>query len=58
MEEFNNLFNSNLIGPYLAMVLLIGYISTLFIQRPSYKRNITKLITVKDDKGIYLECFN
>ena len=29
------------------MTLLIGYTSTLFTQRPSYKRNITKLITVK-----------
>ena len=58
MEEFNNLFNSNPIGPYLAMVLLIKYISILFMQRPSYGRNITKLITVKGNKGIYLECSN
>ena len=29
------------------MTLLIGYTSVLFIQRPSYKRNITKLITIK-----------
>ena len=29
------------------MTLLIGYTSVLSIQRPSYKRNITKLITVK-----------
>ena len=47
MEEFNNLFNSNLMGPYLAMTLLIGYTSILFIQRPNYRKNITKLITVK-----------
>ena len=33
--------------PCLAITLLIEYISVLFIQRPSYKRNITKLITVK-----------
>jgi hypothetical protein len=26
-EEFDNLFNSNPMGPYLAMILLIGYIS-------------------------------
>ena len=68
MEEFNNLFNGNLIGPYLAMVLLIKYIFILFAQRPSYKRNITKLITVKavivkaviikGDKDIYLEHSN
>ena len=63
MEEFNNLFNGNLIGPYLAMVLLIKYFFTLFIQRPSYKRNITKLITVKavtikSNKNIYLKHSN
>ena len=58
MEEFNNLFNSNPIGPCLAIVLLIGYISTLFIQRPSYRRNITKLIIIKSNKGIYLKYFN
>ena len=34
-------------GPYLVIILLIGYTSILFIQRPSYRRNITKLITVK-----------
>ena len=28
-EEFNNLFNSNPIGPYLVIILLIGYTSTL-----------------------------
>ena len=54
MEEFNNLFNSNLMGPYLVIVLLIGYTFTPFIQRPSYKRNITKLITVKFNKDIYI----
>ena len=47
MEKFNNLFNSNPIGPYLVMILLIGYISAPFIQRPSYRRNITKLKTTK-----------
>ena len=50
------------------MILLIEYTSVLFIQRPSYKRNITKLITVKaviikaviikGDKDIYLEHSN
>ena len=34
-------------GPYLAMTLLIGYTSILFIQRPNYRKNITKLITIK-----------
>jgi hypothetical protein len=34
-------------GPYLAMTLLIRYTSVLSVQRPSYKRNITKLITIK-----------
>ena len=58
MEEFDNLFNSNLIGSCLAMVLLIKYISILSAQRPSYRRNITKPITVKGDKGIYLKYFN
>ena len=63
MEEFNNLFNSNPIGPYLAMVLLIGYISTPSIQRPSYGRNMTKLRTIKaitviGDKDIYLKYSN
>ena len=29
------------------MTLLIKYTSVLFMQRPSYKRNITKLITIK-----------
>ena len=63
MEEFNNLFNSNPIGPYLAIVLLIKYISTLFTQRPSYKKNITKLITIKTitikgNKDIYLKHSN
>ena len=46
-------------GPYLAIALLIKYTFTLSVQRPSYKRNITKLITVKaatvkSDKDIYL----
>ena len=63
MEEFNNLFNSNLIGPYLAIILLIKYTFTLFMQRLSYKRNITKLktvkvITKKDNKDIYLGYFS
>ena len=47
MEEFNNLFNTNPIKPYLAMTLLIGYTFILSTQRPSYRRNITKLITIK-----------
>ena len=34
-------------GPYLAITLLIRYTSALFTQRPSYKRTITKLITIK-----------
>ena len=59
IEEFNNLFNSNLIGPYLAMILLIKYTSTPSIQRPSYRRNITKLrtekaVTKKGNKDIYI----
>ena len=59
MEEFNNLFNSNPIGPYPAMILLIGYTFTLSTQRPSYRRNITKLrtikaITKKGDRDIYI----
>ena len=29
------------------MTLLIGYIFTLSTQRPSYRKNMTKLITVK-----------
>jgi hypothetical protein len=58
MEEFNNLFNSNLIGPCLAIVLLIGYIFILSMQRLNYGRNITKLITIKGDKGIYLKYSN
>ena len=33
--------------PCLVITLLIGYTSAPFIQRPSYRRNITKLITVK-----------
>ena len=59
MEEFNNLFNSNLIRPYLVIILLIGYTSMLFTQRLSYRRNITKLrtikaITKKGDRDIYI----
>ena len=59
MEEFNNLFNNNLIGPCLAIVLLIGYTSVLSMQRLSYRRNITKLITakaatIKSGKDVYL----
>ena len=33
--------------PCLVITLLIRYTSVLSAQRPSYKRNITKLITVK-----------
>ena len=33
--------------PYLAITLLIKYTSTPSTQRPSYRRNITKLITIK-----------
>ena len=45
--------------PYLAMILLIGYISAPSTQRPNYGRNITKLrtekaVTKKGDKGIYI----
>ena len=63
MEEFDNVFNSNPIGPCPAMVLLIGHTSVPFIQRLSYRRNMTKLKTVKaaivkDDKDIYLKYFN
>jgi SNF2 family DNA or RNA helicase len=59
MEKFDNLFNGNLMGLYLAMALLIKYTSVLSVQKPSYKRNITKLITVKaaivkSDKDIYI----
>ena len=50
-------------GPYLVIILLIGYTSALFIQRPGYKRNITKLktkkaVTKKGDKDIYIGHFN
>ena len=46
-------------GPYLAMILLIGYTSAPFIQRLNYKRNITKLktkkaVTKKGNKDIYI----
>ena len=59
MEKFNNLFNSNPIGPCLAIILLIKYTSVLFTQRPSYRRNMTKLrtikaITEKGDRDIYI----
>jgi hypothetical protein len=59
MEEFNNFFDSNLIGPCLAIILLIGYTSTPSTQRPSYRKNITKLrtekaIIKKSDKDIYI----
>ena len=47
MEEFDNLFNTNLMEPCLAITLLIRHTSILFTQRPSYRRNITKLITIK-----------
>ena len=33
--------------PYLAITLLIRYTSAPSTQRPSYRRNITKLITIK-----------
>jgi len=41
------------------MVLLIKYIFVLFTQKPSYKKNITKLkivkaATIKNNKNIYL----
>ena len=59
MEEFDNFFNSNPIGPYPAMILLIRYTFTLFTQRLSYGKNITKLKTVKavtekGDRDIYI----
>ena len=62
-EEFNNLFNSNPIGPYLVIILLIGYTSAPSIQRPNYRRNITKLrtiktVTKKGDRDIYIGHFN
>ena len=46
-------------GPYLVIILLIGYISVPSMQRPSYRRNITKLRTKKavikkGDKDIYI----
>ena len=47
MEEFNNLFNTNPIEPCLAITLLIKYTSILSTQKPSYGKNITKLITIK-----------
>ena len=50
-------------GPCLVMVLLIGYTSAPFIQRPGYGRNITKLITakaatIKGSKDVYLGHFD
>ena len=44
---------------YLVMVLLIGYTFILSAQKPNYRKNITKLRTVKavivkGDKDIYL----
>ena len=50
-------------GPYLAIILLIKYTSVLFTRRPSYKRNITKLktikaITKKGNEDIYIGYFN
>jgi hypothetical protein len=46
-------------GPYLVIILLIKYTSVLSTQRFSYKRNITKLrtikaITKKGNKDIYI----
>ena len=46
-------------GPCLIIILLIGYTSVLSVQRPSYKKNITKLrtkkaVTKKGDKDIYI----
>ena len=41
-------------GPYLVIVLLIKYTFILSMQRPSYNKNITKLITVKFNKDIYI----
>ena len=63
MEEFNNLFNSNLMGPCLAIILLIGYTSAPSTQRLSYGRNIIKLktekaVTEKGNKDIYIGHFN
>ena len=59
MEEFDNLFNSNLMGLYPAMALLIKIFFTLSAQRLSYKKNMTKLktvkaITKKGNKDIYI----
>ena len=63
MEEFNNLFNGNPMGPYPVIILLIGYTSILSTQRPNYGRNITKLktkkaVTKKGNKDIYIGHFN
>ena len=46
-------------GPCLAIILLIGYTSAPSVQRPGYRRNITKLrtekaVTKKGDKDIYI----
>jgi hypothetical protein len=50
-------------GSYSVMILLIKYTSVLSAQRPNYKRNITKLrtvkaITKKGNKDIYIEHSN
>ena len=50
-------------GYYLVIILLIKYISMLSMQRLSYKRNITKLktikaITKKGNRDIYIGHFN
>jgi hypothetical protein len=49
--------------PYLVMIILIGYISAPSIHRLSYRRNMTKLktvkaITEKGNKDIYIGYFN
>ena len=50
-------------GPYPAIILLIKYTTILSTQRPSYRKNITKLrtvkaITKKGDRGIYIRHSN
>ena len=50
-------------GPYLVIILLIGYTSALSTQRPNYRKNITKLRTVKavtkkGDRDIYIKYSN
>ena len=59
MEEFDNLFNNNLMGSCPTIVLLIKHTSVPSVQRLSYGKNITKLITakaviVKSGKDSYL----